>query len=219
MQAKLNIINYYYKLYRKCNRSDTIAWLSLIRYLRYRYSGRRILVHQGVTIRGLENINTCGLLQIGVSYVGFMHRADRTYINANGSLSFRGNYDIGRGCRFDIGKDAQCSIGTGYINANSLVVISHGLEVGDNCAIGWDCRFLDDDFHSISYAGRTVKDHRIVLGNHIWVGSNVTILKGVRIPDNCVVAANSVVTRSFADKGVLIGGNPARVIKQNVSWE
>jgi acetyltransferase-like isoleucine patch superfamily enzyme len=148
-----------------------------------------------------------------------MHKSDRTFLNIKGTLLFDGDYAIGRGCRFDIGEGAVAKFGSGgYVNANTTFVISHGLDVGRGCAISWGCLFLDDDFHHLEYSGKKEKDERIIIGNNVWIGCNVTILKGVRIPDGCVIAANSVVTKSFFDENLLIAGNPVVAVKSDVSW-
>lgn len=66
--------------------------------------------------------------------------------------------------------------------------------------------------------GLSPKDRRstypapIVLGRNVWVGANVTILQGVTIGDNSVVAAGAVVTKDVPPNTV-VGGVPARVIK------
>jgi acetyltransferase-like isoleucine patch superfamily enzyme len=52
----------------------------------------------------------------------------------------------------------------------------------------------------------------IVIENNVWVGANVTILDGVKIGENTIIAAGSVVTKSF-DGYNLIGGVPAKIIK------
>lgn len=63
---------------------------------------KNILCHQKVIIKGVENIKTTNELKIGVDYIGFCSHKDITYLNINGKISFKGNYSIGRGCRFDI---------------------------------------------------------------------------------------------------------------------
>jgi acetyltransferase-like isoleucine patch superfamily enzyme len=56
------------------------------------------------------------------------------------------------------------------------------------------------------------------IGDHVWVASHVMILKGVNILDDCIIGAGSVVTRSVDEKNVIYAGNPARVVKKNISW-
>ena len=53
----------------------------------------------------------------------------------------------------------------------------------------------------------------VTIGDNVWIGGGVTILPGVTIGDNTVVAAASVVTRSFPDN-VVVAGNPARIIRE-----
>ena len=52
----------------------------------------------------------------------------------------------------------------------------------------------------------------IVLGRNVWVGSNSTILQGVTIGDNAVIAAGAVVTKDVAPD-TIVGGVPARYIR------
>lgn len=52
----------------------------------------------------------------------------------------------------------------------------------------------------------------VTIGDNLWVGGNATIVPGVTLGNNVVVAAGAVVTKSFGDN-VLIGGNPARILK------
>lgn len=58
----------------------------------------------------------------------------------------------------------------------------------------------------------------IVIGNKVWIGTNVTVLKGVKIGDGCVIAAGSLVTKDIP-ANCLAGGVPAKVIKENVKWK
>ena len=54
----------------------------------------------------------------------------------------------------------------------------------------------------------------IVIGKECWIGANSVILSGVHLGNRTVVAAGSVVTRSFLDGSLLIGGVPAKIIKK-----
>ena len=61
------------------------------------------------------------------------------------------------------------------------------------------------------------KDQTIFIGDNCWIGMNAIILPGVSISGvNVIIAAGSVVTRSFEDSNVLIAGNPAKVVKKYV---
>lgn len=57
------------------------------------------------------------------------------------------------------------------------------------------------------------------IGEHVWIASYVDVLKGVNIPDGSVIAYRSCVTKAFNEKGSLIAGYPAKVIRDNIEWK
>ncbi len=57
-----------------------------------------------------------------------------------------------------------------------------------------------------------------MLGDKVWVADDVTILKGVSIGANSVVGIGSVLTKSVSSGSVAVG-NPAKVVKEDISWE
>lgn len=90
----------------------------------------------------------------------------------------------------------------------------HGeVTLGDGCQIGHNVVFatlnhgLQPEERGITYPAP------IVLGKNVWVGSNSTILQGVTIGDNAVIAAGAVVTKDV-EPGTIVGGVPARFIKK-----
>ncbi len=92
-----------------------------------------------------------------------------------------------------------------------------GLTIGANCIVGqyFSCHPENHNFENtdqlIRHQGVTRQGIRI--GENCWIGSKVTILDGVEIGANCVIAAGAVVTKSMPADSV-IGGVPARVIKK-----
>lgn len=57
----------------------------------------------------------------------------------------------------------------------------------------------------------------IVIGDHVWIGMNVIVLKGVTIGEGAVVSAGSVVTKDVPPHS-LVAGVPAKVVKTDVEW-
>lgn len=110
--------------------------------------------------------------------------------------------------------DALISVGKRtFINRRSELIAAESIIIGSDCAISWDVQIVDTDFHSLN--GR--RSAAIVIGDNVWIGSRVTVLKSVVIGDGAVVAAGSVVTRSVPP-GALVAGVPARVIRTSVTW-
>ncbi|WP_369769603.1 hypothetical protein [Flavobacterium sp. WC2416] len=209
------------KLFNKLKKSESNFIIVLSRFFWIKvFNKKSFLLHQKVTINGIKNIDAKDFVEVGVNYVGFSHKTDKTYLNIKGKLVFKGKYSIGRGCRFDIGENALVTIGSGgYINCNTNVIIMHSLEIGNNCAISWNCQFLDEDFHEIEYEKKKPVQNSIVIGNNVWIGCGVKIYKGTVIPNGCIIASDTIVKGVFEIENSLIGGNPARVLKERVSWK
>ncbi|GIM45586.1 hypothetical protein DNHGIG_11350 [Collibacillus ludicampi] len=144
---------------------------------------------------------------------------DRNVIQVadGGTLEIDGQVCLGPGVRILVGPNARLKIGDrSYITANSRVIVKSDIEIGSDCAISWDVQLMDTDFHHIQPGCPNTK--KITIGNRVWIGSRATILKGVTIGDGAVVAAGSVVTKDVPPN-TLVGGNPARVIRENIKWK
>lgn len=99
---------------------------------------------------------------------------------------------------------------------NSRVII------GEDCMFAYDIDLRTGDSHSIINSKTNERINyakSINIGNHVWIASHVSILKGVTIADNSIVATRAVVTKSFSEKNILIGGTPAIKIKENINWD
>lgn len=100
-----------------------------------------------------------------------------------------------------------------FINACCHFQDHGGVTLGDGCKIGHNVVFATLN-HGLEPADRgTTYPAPIVLGRNVWVGSNATILQGVTIGDNAVVAAGAVVSRDVP-ANTIVGGVPARIIKR-----
>ncbi|MGG1071840.1 acyltransferase [Priestia megaterium] len=146
---------------------------------------------------------------------------DRTIVQLaeNSNLMTKGHVTLGPGVRLIAGPNSQVIIGSDtFISANSKIICKESIEIGSHCAISWDVQIMDTDFHSlITEDGLLANTKKIKIGNNVWIGSRATILKGITIGDNAVIAANSVVTKDVPCDTV-VGGNPARVLKRNIQW-
>ncbi len=206
------------RLWDKCQDSSIPIVPVLMGYAYKRLRGRNLLCAPGTVIRGLSNITATGLTQIGMHHIGFMLPNDPTYLRIRGRLLLEGDNHIGRGCRLDIGPSAHCTISEAFLNARCLLVVETALVIGAGTQVGWDVMMIDGNFHSIDYPGRKPRAPGIVIGRNVWIGARATILSGASIADGCVVAAGAVVAGRFDETRTLIAGNPARVVRRDVSW-
>jgi len=114
------------------------------------------------------------------------------------------------GGRVIIGNNVGISGATIYSRAEIVI--------GDYTNIGGNTKILDHDFHPVDPIARMNNDEEMIgkkeikIGKNVFIGCNSIILKGTVLGDNCVVGAGSVVSGKFPD-GVIIAGNPAKIIK------
>lgn len=99
-----------------------------------------------------------------------------------------------------------------FVNACCHFQDHGGVTLGDGCQIGHNVVFATLN-HELAPEKRAITyPAPIVLGKNVWVGSNATILQGVTIGDNAVIAAGAVVTKDVA-ANTIVGGVPAKFIK------
>ncbi|MDW2075376.1 DapH/DapD/GlmU-related protein [Vibrio sp. 1863] len=102
-----------------------------------------------------------------------------------------------------------------FNNGCTIVCENTTIEIGNDCLIGPNCEFMDSDFHAIEPFERhsgIPKSKKVVIGENVFLGSNVAVLKGVTIGNNSVIGANSTVINNIPSNS-LAAGNPAKVIR------
>jgi len=109
---------------------------------------------------------------------------------------------------------AQIIIGKESIIANGTEIIAREKVVlGEKCRIGARCIILDSDFHGLRPQERNTsgKVAKVIIGDNVWLGMGVMVLKGVVIGDDAVIGAGCVVTKSVP-AGAIAVGNPMKIV-------
>jgi acetyltransferase-like isoleucine patch superfamily enzyme len=115
----------------------------------------------------------------------------------------------------------QVGSGTSMVEVHIAVTENSSVKIGKDCMLANDIDIRTGDSHSVidtqtgerlNFAGD------VVIGRHVWIAPHTVVLKGVNIGENSIIATGAVVTKS-CEPGVIVGGNPARVIKTGVSWK
>jgi acetyltransferase-like isoleucine patch superfamily enzyme len=112
--------------------------------------------------------------------------------------------------------------GHGTIRIGNCVLMSPGsrvsasdeIEIGDGVMLANGVYITDSDWHTIyDRTKRADEPAPVRIGHNAWLGDGATVLKGVTVGENSVVAARAVVTRDVPDN-VIVAGNPARVVRE-----
>ena len=118
----------------------------------------------------------------------------------------------------------KIKIGKGTtIEEAELAVAEHGtsIVIGCDCMLSSGIRISTTDSHSIidnETKSRINPAKDVVIDDHVWIGHNVSICKGVHIGHDVIIGTNSVVTHDIPPS-VVVAGVPARVVRANVTWD
>jgi len=131
------------------------------------------------------------------------------------------NVLIEREVRISTGENARIYIGDDtYLGDGTNILAVEEVNIGRGCAISWHVLFMDTSSHPFAVQGQELRTliEPIRVEDQVWIGCRAVILKGVTVGEGSVIANNAVVTHDVPPR-TLVGGNPARVIKEDVIWE
>lgn len=119
-------------------------------------------------------------------------------------------------CEIFVGRGVSCTWSSRlYAHEPSRIFI------GDRCLIASDVSIMTSDMHTIydvATGERINKAQDIHIGEHVWLASSVKVMKGVKIGDNSVIGAASIVTSDVPNNCVAVGV-PAKVVKEHTNWD
>jgi acetyltransferase-like isoleucine patch superfamily enzyme len=94
------------------------------------------------------------------------------------------------------------------------------VELGKDCMLSHNIKIYTTDSHSIcDIKGKRLNQAKnIRIGNHVWIGMNVMILKGSVVPEGCIIGANSLYCKNYGQKKSIFAGVPAKIVKEQIEW-
>jgi acetyltransferase-like isoleucine patch superfamily enzyme len=117
--------------------------------------------------------------------------------------------------RLLVAPDAWLTVGDRVVfDGDVRIACNQRVTVGDDVRFGWGVTVMDSDFHSIDGERGTMP---VTIMPGVWVGVDAKILKGVTVGEGAIIAAGAVVTCDVPAR-TLVGGVPARVIREDVTY-
>lgn len=122
----------------------------------------------------------------------------------------------------DSGSTIQIGSGARFLGKTELAAMEGtSIQIGTDCLFSSNVHFRTGDSHSIvDLTGKRINPSKdILVGDHVWVGMNVTCLKGAAVPSNSVIGAGSLVTGAFREPNCVLAGAPAKVVRTGINWD
>ena len=171
-------------------------------------------------------------MRIGNIYFGEARKLDIVIIGSDNEIILENGVYI-RTLAITIGEsgaspkahDTKVHIGERSTFAQTRIFTSHShtrIKIGRDCMFSSGIYIQHTDSHPIYELGQEAHFNyadELKIGNHVWVGMGVNILKNVHIADDCILGAYSVIAKSFQEEHCAIAGNPARVIRCGITWK
>jgi|OM-RGC.v1.018499436 maltose O-acetyltransferase len=176
--------------------------------VKYVFQKLRVFFYTLISDRKV-NINRCQPVIASGAGVFSIHKSVKFGVKT--SPSFYNSYSYIEARK----KSSKIEIGEGTVfNNNASIIADAGsITIGNKCIIGTNFHVINSDFHAINrHESCEIKVSDVKIGDNVFIGNNVSVLKGVYIPSDSVVANGSVVTKPINEKAI-IGGNPAKVLK------
>jgi acetyltransferase-like isoleucine patch superfamily enzyme len=133
-----------------------------------------------------------------------------------GKLIFEKNTQISSGCEIFLGEGALIKIGErSYFNKRCIISAHYEVIIGNNCLFGPDVKIYDNNHVFEKGKGIIHGKHKVnsvKIGDNCWVASNVVILPGTCIGNNCVIGAGVILKGNVPDNS-LVRPNTKNIIQ------
>lgn len=189
-----------------------------------------IFIYKNVHFRDLSGKIVVNNARYGMIKIGYSSHYVATSIPGSewtirGKLVLNGPTRFFQGTYLLISDNAALTCGGIYnmFGSGTKIICFNNIIIGKRVDVTWECQIIDTSFHYIGQQGEELDDipplaKEIVIGNYVWIGNRTTISKGAVIPDESIIASNSLVNKDLSGCGTncLFAGMPAKVVKEGV---
>lgn len=179
-----------------------------------------ILIKTNVTRKTFIKISGKGNSLI--SHAALIDGCDIVINGENNTIIIEENVKLRKSNIIVRGSNCSVTIGKGTTFGGVRIVnvgTGNKVEIGENCLFSDHIEIWASDTHSIfnKKNEQINKEKPIIIGNDVWIGSRVIILKGTEISNGAIVGMGAIVSKNVPEKSISVGV-PNRVIKDNVHW-
>ena len=151
----------------------------------------------------------------------FSNRDIKPTLEIRGIVRFEENAFMGKSFMLSVDYNGFIYIKKNFTNsALGTIICNQNIEIGENFLSSWNTLIMDTDYHRVKNIANNElsnKNSPILIGNNVWIGCGVTIIKGSIIADGCIIAANTLISGKYTEKNCLLAGNVAMVKKRDIT--
>ena len=161
-----------------------------------------------------------GDIEVGCDKVKGSKEETRVRLRQNAVWSASEGCRLSYGVTLEVLKDALLETMFFTMNSNGTIIAAKQISFGHDVMIGRNVVIYDSDFHSIFDQDSSVVNppQPVIIGNHVWVGTNATILKGVELFEGSIVGAGTILSEGrYQD--LVVNESKSIVLKKDRKWE
>jgi acetyltransferase-like isoleucine patch superfamily enzyme len=129
----------------------------------------------------------------------------------------KGAYNLRYGAYIEIVNGGHLKIGQGATNVGLTIMCAKEVTIGNGVRIGRNVSIRDWNGPHVIISDSYRNHAPVHIEDHVWLCTGCTIMPGVTVGEGSVVAANALVTKNVPPHS-LVGGSPAKVLKENIEW-
>ena len=214
---------------RLCNKIKLLSQLSWCKFVYYNFISKQverkgcgwIIPYRNAVIDlapGAKIILEDGHFLVNANKPSGTRSEAYVILRKNAKLHIRGLTQLNYRATIEVHENAEVDIGSAYINSDAVILATESIHIGHGCLISRMVFIYDADHHDIvNEDGKVINPPRpVIVGDHVWIGLQSLLLRGSKIGDGAVIAANSLVGGKIK-AGTMASGNPARSYSE-VRW-
>lgn len=216
-----------FKIYRKVNLIKTICFnfrkfpYSIAKKLPVFFYGK-VKIHKGGNII-IDGPVKRGMIGFGQPYEMNTVAKGTAEFKVLGTIVFKGHVQFGKDYFIYVAEDAYAEFGhMSSLASNGKIICTNRIVLGDYARIGSESQLIDTNFHQMF---DTISGYKFPLSGEIKIGSynyisnRVSIMQNTITPEYCTIASNSLCNKDYSlfGENILIGGIPAKLIRNNIS--
>lgn len=165
-----------------------------------------------------------GMIELGRYKVSLYPNSGVVIENHGGTIVFEGRCSIGNNSFLSIGPMATVTFGKNFFCTTSMKLTSYqNITFEDNVLVGWDCLFMDTDFHCIKKkdGGKTKGVGTIKVGANSWICAKSSIMKNTELPRFTTVASGTMLDKKMDIPECTVIGNDNNVVVKHTGayWD